>query len=114
MTTSPSVGDADESLPNTSQSRIRSSVRDVKPTTNTLKSKLSDLIANPKQLGPTECYVGQILKLLDKDTSGLLNTALNDKRIRHVDLLKLCAEEGYKMSEATMRRHRSGGCRCPR
>lgn len=114
MTTSPSVGDADESLPNTSQSRIRSSVRDVKPTTNTLKSKLSDLIANPKQLGPTECYVGQILKLLDKDTSVLLNTALNDKRIRHVDLLKLCAEEGYKMSEATMRRHRSGGCRCPR
>jgi len=114
VTTSPSAGDADESLPSTSQSRTRSSVRDVKPTTNTLKSQLKDLIANPKQLGPTECYIGQILKLLDKETSELLNTALNDKRIRHVDLLRLCAQEGYKMSEATMRRHRSGGCRCLR
>jgi hypothetical protein len=49
---------------------------------------------------------------IPKEESELLKKALADKRIRHVDLVRLCESEGYKMSEATMRRHRAGGCRC--
>jgi len=112
--TSPSAGDAVEYLPSTSQSPILSSVRDVKPTTNTLKATLKSLLDNPKTLSNQECYIGQILKKLDKETSKLFSQALDDARIRHVDLLKLCSEEGFKMSEATMRRHRAKACRCPR
>ena len=48
----------------------------------------------------------------EEEEALLLHTALADKRIRHVDLVRLCEAEGYKMSEATMRRHRAGGCRC--
>lgn len=112
--TSPSVGDAGVSLPSTSRSHTRSNVRDVKPQTSTLKSQLQDLLNNPGHLRGVECFVGQIIKLLDQETSRIFVTALNDKRVRHVDLVKVCAAEGYKMSEATMRRHRAGGCRCSR
>jgi len=53
-----------------------------------------------------------MLANLNKEEAALLEAALKDKRIRHVDLVRLCEVEGYKMSEATMRRHRAGGCRC--
>lgn len=116
--TSPSAGDAVEYLLSTSQSHTLSSVPDVKQTTNTfratktLKAGLKSLIENPKPLSPTLCYIGQIIEKLDKETSQLFIQALKDSRIRHVDLLRLCEQEGYKMAEATMRRHRSRHCRC--
>ena len=113
MTNSPSVGDVAESSRSTSRSRTRSNVQDVKPSTN-ISDALKDLLANPNKLRQGDCYVGQILLDFEPTTSQLFKTALDDKRIRHVDLLKLVEAEGYKMSEATMRRHRSGACRCPR
>jgi hypothetical protein len=112
VTNSPSAGDVDESLRNTSQSRTRSSAQDVKQSTSTFKEGLTKLVNNPKVFAGQECFVGQVLANLNNDEALLLHTALADKRIRHVDLVRLCEAEGYKMSEATMRRHRARGCRC--
>ncbi len=112
MTNSPSAGDVAESSRNISPSRIRSNAQDVKPSTSTFKEGLTKLVNNPKVFAGQECFVGQMLANLNNEEALLLHTALADKRIRHVDLVRLSAEEGYKMSEATMRRHRAGGCRC--
>ena len=112
--TSPSVGGVEESLPNTSRSRTRLNVQGVKQSTNTFKDGLSTLINNPLQFAQQECFVGQVLYKISLEEAELLKMAIADKRVRHVDLVRLCEAEGYKMSEATMRRHRSGGCRCIR
>ena len=112
MTNSQSAGDVDESLRNTSRSRTRSNAQDVKQSTSTFKDGLTKLVNNPKVFAGQECFVGQVLANLNNDEALLLHTALADKRIRHVDLVRLCEAEGYKMSEATMRRHRARGCRC--
>ena len=108
------AGDVDESLPNTSQSLTASNVQDAKRSINTFKDGLTALINNPKVFAGQECFVGQMLTSLNTEEAELLKTALADKRVRHVDLVRLCEAEGYKMSEATMRRHRAGGCRCER
>jgi hypothetical protein len=108
------AGDVDASLPSTSQSLIASNVHDAKQSTNTFKDGLTALVNNPKVFAGQECFVGQILTNISNDESELLKSALADKRVRHVDLVRLCEAEGYKMSEATMRRHRAGGCRCDR
>lgn len=112
MTNSLSAGDVDESLRNTSQSRTRSNAQDAKQSISTFKEGLTQLVNNPKVFAGQECFVGQVLANLNNDEALLLHTALADKRIRHVDLVRLCEAEGYKMSEATMRRHRARGCRC--
>ena len=112
MTNSLSAGDVDESLRNTSQSRTRSNAQDAKQSISTFKDGLTQLVNNPKVFAGQECFVGQVLANLNNDESLLFHTALADKRIRHVDLVRLCEAEGYKMSEATMRRHRARGCRC--
>lgn len=112
MTNSLSAGDVDESLRNTSQSRTRSNAQDAKQSISTFKDGLTKLVNNPKVFAGQECFVGQVLANLNNDEALLLHTALADKRIRHVDLVRLCEAEGYKMSEATMRRHRARGCRC--
>ena len=112
MTNSPSAGGVDESLRNISRSRTRSNARDAKQSTSTFKDGLTQLVNNPKVFIGQECFVGQMLATINKDEAELLKTALADKRIRHVDLVRLCEAEGFKMSEATMRRHRARGCRC--
>jgi len=112
VTNSLSAGDVDESLRNTSQSRTRSNAQDAKQSISTFKEGLTQLVNNPKVFAGQECFVGQVLANLNNDEALLLHTALADKRIRHVDLVRLCEAEGYKMSEATMRRHRARGCRC--
>jgi hypothetical protein len=112
VTNSPSVGDVDESSQNISPSHTRSNARVAKQSTNTFKEGLSALVNNPRLFIGQECFVGQMLCSIPKEQSELLKKALADKRIRHVDLVRLCESEGYKMSEATMRRHRAGGCRC--
>lgn len=114
MTNSPSAGDVAESLPNTSPSRTRLNARVAKQSISTFKEGLTQLVNNPKVFAGQECFVGQMLAVINTEEAELLKTALADKRIRHVDLVRLCEGEGYKMSEATMRRHRAGGCRCPR
>lgn len=112
MTNSPSVGDVEESSPNISPSRTPSSARGVKQSTSTFKDGLTKLVNNPKVFAGQECFVGQMLANINTEEAELLKTALADKRIRHVDLVRLCEAEGFKMSEATMRRHRARGCRC--
>jgi len=112
--TSPSVGDAEESSPNISPSLTRLNARGAKQSINTFKQGLTKLVENPQVFSVQNCFIGQILGSIPKEDSELFKTALGDKRIRHVDLVKLCASEGFKMSEATMRRHRAGGCRCLR
>ncbi len=112
MTNSPSAGDVAESSRNISPSRTRSNALVAKQSINTFKDGLTQLVNNPKIFSNQNCFIGQILANLNKDEALLLLTALADKRIRHVDLVRLCEAEGYKMSEATMRRHRAGGCRC--
>jgi hypothetical protein len=102
----------DESLRSTSQSRTRLNAQDAKQSISTFKEGLTQLVNNPKVFAGQECFVGQVLANLNNDEALLLHTALADKRIRHVDLVRLCEAEGYKMSEATMRRHRARGCRC--
>ena len=114
MTNSPSVGGVAESSRNISPSPTRLNAQGVKQSTNTFKDGLTQLVNNPKIFSNQECFVGQILLSIKKEEAQLLITALADKRIRHVDLVRLCEAEGYKMSEATMRRHRGGGCRCER
>ena len=112
MTNSPSAGGAAESLPSTSPSRTRSNAQDVKQSISTFKSSLETLINNPAVFTNQDCYVGQVLAAISTHEAELLKTALADARIRHVDLVRLCEAEGYKMSEGTMRRHRSKSCRC--
>ena len=112
MTNSLSAGDVDESSRSTSQSRTRLNAQDAKQSISTFKEGLTQLVNNPKVFAGQECFVGQVLANLNNDEALLLHTALADKRIRHVDLVRLCEAEGYKMSEATMRRHRARGCRC--
>lgn len=112
MTNSPSAGGVAESSPNISPSRTRLNARVAKQSTNTFKEGLLKLVDNPKVFAGTECFVGQMLTHIKPEEAELLKTALADKRIRHVDLVRLCEAEGYKMSEATMRRHRARGCRC--
>jgi hypothetical protein len=102
----------EESSPNISPSRTRSNARDAKPSISTFKDGLTQLVNNPKVFAGQECFVGQMLVSINPEEAVLLKTALADKRIRHVDLVRLCEAEGYKMSEATMRRHRARGCRC--
>ena len=114
MTNSLSAGDVAESSRNTSQSRTRLNAQDAKQSISTFKDGLTQLVNNPKVFAGQECFVGQVLANLNNDEALLLHTALADKRIRHVDLVRLCEAEGYKMSEATMRRHRARGCRCER
>jgi hypothetical protein len=112
VTNSPSVGDVAESSRNTSPSRTRSNAQDVKQSISTFKDGLTQLVNNPKIFSNQNCFLGQMLANLNKEEASLLEAALKDKRIRHVDLVRLCEAEGYKMSEATMRRHRARGCRC--
>ena len=112
MTKHPSAGGAAESSQNTSPSHTRLNALGAKQSISTFKEGLTQLVNNPKVFAGQECFVGQMLANLNTDESSLLRTALADKRIRHVDLVRLCEAEGYKMSEATMRRHRAGGCRC--
>ena len=112
MTNSPSAGDVAESSRNISPSRTRSNALVAKQSISTFKEGLTQLVNNPKVFIGQECFVGQMLANLNNEESLLLHTALADKRIRHVDLVRLCEAEGYKMSEATMRRHRARGCRC--
>ena len=112
MTNSPSAGDVAESSRNISPSRTRSNALVAKQSISTFKEGLTQLVNNPKVFAGQECFVGQMLANLNNEESLLLHTALADKRIRHVDLVRLCEAEGYKMSEATMRRHRARGCRC--
>lgn len=112
VTNFPSVGDVAESSPNISPSRTRSNVQGAKQSISTFKDGLTQLVNNPKVFSGQDCFVGQMLRIITEDESILLKSALADKRIRHVDLLRLCESEGYKMSEATMRRHRAHGCRC--
>ena len=112
MTNSPSAGDVAESSRNISPSRTRSNALVAKQSISTFKEGLTQLVNNPKVFAGQECFVGQMLANLNKEEAELLKTALDDKRIRHVDLVRLCEAEGYKMSEATMRRHRARGCRC--
>lgn len=112
VTNSPSVGDVAESSRNTSPSRTRLNAQDVKPSTSTFKDGLTKLVNNPKVFAGQECFVGQMLVSITPEEAELLKTAMADKRVRHVDLVRLCEAEGYKMSEATMRRHRAHGCRC--
>lgn len=112
VTNFPSAGDVAESSPNILPSRTRSNVQGVKQSTSTFKNGLSELVNNPKVLSGKDCFIGQILSIITAEEKKLLESALADKRIRHVDLLRLCDAEGYKMSEATMRRHRARGCRC--
>lgn len=107
-----SAGGVDESLPNTSQSLTASNVQDAKQSINTFKDGLTALVNNPKVFAGQECFVGQIISNISSEEAEILKTALADKRVRHVDLVRLCEAEGYKMSEATMRRHRARGCRC--
>lgn len=106
------AGGVDESLPNTSQSLTASNVQDAKRSINTFKDGLTALIDNPKVFAGQECFVGQIVASISSEEAEILKAALADKRVRHVDLVRLCEAEGYKMSEATMRRHRARGCRC--
>ena len=112
MTNSPSAGGAAESLPSTLPSRTRSNAQGAKRSTNTFKSELQKLVSNPSAFTNQDCFVGQVLSKINLDEAELLKTALADPRIRHVDLVRLCEAEGYKMSEGTMRRHRSKSCRC--
>lgn len=112
MTNSLNAGDAAEYSQSISPSHTPSSARGAKQSTSTFKDGLTQLVNNPKVFAGQECFVGQVLANLNNDESLLLHTALADKRIRHVDLVRLCEAEGYKMSEATMRRHRARGCRC--
>ena len=112
MTNSPSAGGAAERSPNTSQSHTRSNAQDVKQSTNTFKSGLNKLIDNPHFTLAQNCFIGRVLVEVSSEEEELLKIALADKRIRTVDLMKLLTGEGYKCSEATIRRHRSGGCRC--
>jgi hypothetical protein len=112
VTNSPSAGDVAESSRNISPSRTRSNALVAKKTINTFKDGLTQLVNNPKVFSNQNCFLGQMLANLNNEEALLLHTALADKRIRHVDLVRLCEAEGYKMSEATMRRHRAGGCRC--
>lgn len=112
MTKPQSAGVVEESLQNISQSHTRSNVQDAKQSISTFKDGLTKLVNNPKVFAGQECFVGQMLISVTPEEAELLKTAMKDKRVRHVDLVRLCEAEGYKMSEATMRRHRSGGCRC--
>ena len=112
MTSNLNVGDAAGYSLNISQSQTLSNAQGVKPSISTFKDGLTQLVNNPKVFAGQECFVGQMLASLNNEESLLLHTALADKRIRHVDLVRLCEAEGYKMSEATMRRHRARGCRC--
>jgi hypothetical protein len=112
VTNSPSVGDVAESSRNTSPSRTRLNAQDAKPSISTFKDGLTKLVNNPKVFAGQECFVGQMLVSITPEEAELLKTAMADKRVRHVDLVRLCEAEGYKMSEATMRRHRAHGCRC--
>lgn len=112
MTNSLNVGGAGEYSQSISQSHTRLNARDAKQSTSTFKDGLTQLVNNPKVFIGQECFVGQMLATINKDEAELLKTALADKRIRHVDLVRLCEAEGFKMSEATMRRHRARGCRC--
>ena len=112
MTNSPSAGGVAESLPNTSPSRTRSNAQGAKQSINTFKSSLEKLVNNPAAFTNQDCFVGQVLRAISPEEAELLKTALADARIRHVDLVRLCEAEGYKMSEGTMRRHRAKACRC--
>lgn len=112
MTNSLNVGDAAEYSLSISPSHTLSNARGAKQLTSTFKDGLTQLVNNPKVFAGQECFVGQMLCSIEQEEAELLKTALADKRIRHVDLVRLCEAEGYKMSEATMRRHRARGCRC--
>jgi len=112
VTNSLNAGDAAGYSQSISQSHTLSNARGAKQSTSTFKDGLTKLVNNPKVFAGQECFVGQVLANLNNDEALLLHTALADKRIRHVDLVRLCEAEGYKMSEATMRRHRARGCRC--
>jgi hypothetical protein len=112
VTNSLNAGDAAGYSQSISPSHTLSSVRGAKQSTSTFKDGLAKLVNNPKVFAGQECFVGQMLCSIEQEEAELLKTALADKRIRHVDLVRLCEAEGYKMSEATMRRHRARGCRC--
>lgn len=109
MTKSPNAGVAQESLQNISQDLGASSVPDAK---QSIKTKLEKLLEKPDKWSHTTCYIKGVLESLDKDAKTLFEKALADDRIQHVLIARLLEEEGFKTSEATIRRHRKGGCRC--
>ena len=72
---------------------------------------LSDRLANyePPRIGAL-CRTCLLLKQLPEKDAEALRVALADKRISSGGLSRILKEEGHKIAETTLRRHRKGEC----
>jgi hypothetical protein len=72
---------------------------------------LSDRIANYEapRIGAA-CRTCALLKSLPEKEAEALRVALADKRFSNGGLSRILRDEGYKIAESTLRRHRKGEC----
>ena len=73
---------------------------------------LSQRIADfePPQMG-LRCLTCQMADSLSEEDRAAFDKACADSRISHTALARILREEGYRIGDSALRRHRKGECR---
>lgn len=69
-----------------------------------------DAFATPKK-GPP-CGVGVLLSTLDAKDLAVLEAVLADPAVQHARISAVLREEGHKVGDGAVTRHRKGLCAC--
>lgn len=69
------------------------------------------LAAQSKRRVSTPCLTGIILDKLDAEDRALLEGAM-DSDMTHVAIARALADEGHKIAQQSIGRHRKGECAC--
>ena len=57
------------------------------------------------------CSFCELLLILDKEEAKLLNERLSNRSITGASISKVLRDNGYKITEGVVQRHRRGGCK---
>ena len=111
------VGDAIESLPNSSPALGNSTATDAKPQISNLLDALNSFTPQKASNG-TLCSVRRMLESITEVEAVKLQELLDNESVLSSDLSLLVKRNGYHISGDVMRRHRrrkftGTGCACP-
>ena len=111
------VGDATESLPNTSPAHGNSTAEGVKQQTSKLLDELNSFVVRKQENGAL-CSVRKILESISEPERVKLQELLDNEAVLSSQLSLLLKKHGHYVSGDVVRRHRrrkvtGTGCACP-
>jgi len=71
------------------------------------------LAAPPEPIPGPKCTMGALLDALPDREAQAVQAALDNPAWTAVALARLLTQEGHRMQDSTVRRHRRGDCLCP-